>query len=514
MPYHDSENDLKIFLREKEFYTEERWTTLKALGLTTMEALAHASAGGDIQQPQEDQALKKLVKEIEGDWSEPQEAIDHRGRTVWVLTEKGKGKVENGTLEDDLDQEDWTPKMEVPAEPTALLSKWKVVLFRCRTATINYEANRCEHDGDEKAPKITHAERQERRERLRRKFEDSWPGVMERAACPGRRLEDLCYAMAFKNRVTEWPDPALCTSEDQEEEKEVQKRDRKRFDDPEKDEERMKKMTRPMATVETRLEMLESLQRLGLALHLAGFLKYKQHAEWVAILRHATDPSNPIGRIPVHRAITADQEMWRVIRTLTRNGIRKEDANEEGSEGSNYPIYVAMKAALKLWSVQRLLIPSEVQVDANRSRQRGKRSRSSSSSSGAKDKRRRGDDRYRQPWVPKGDYKGGKGGKGKGKGGKGKSGKGKKGGRGQWKESWGQKSSWKTKGTSATGSGKVPRELKGYSATTKKGAPKCFGWNMKCGCTYAGPGGTCKKGLHVRMICGAADHGAAKCPKR
>ena len=66
----------------------------------------------------------------------------------------------------------------------------------------------------------------------------------------------------------------MCTSEAQEEEKEASKIDKKRYD-YEKD--NKKKMKRPMATVDTRLELLEALQRRGLALHLAGLMKFKQH---------------------------------------------------------------------------------------------------------------------------------------------------------------------------------------------------------------------------------------------
>ena len=40
MPYHTNEQDLKLLLKERDFFTIERWEQLERMQLTTMEALA------------------------------------------------------------------------------------------------------------------------------------------------------------------------------------------------------------------------------------------------------------------------------------------------------------------------------------------------------------------------------------------------------------------------------------------------------------------------------------------
>ena len=64
---HRSKTDLKNFLREREFYTDDRWDALKMLGVDTMERLAHAAAGGDVQEPQTAENKRALIKNIEGE---------------------------------------------------------------------------------------------------------------------------------------------------------------------------------------------------------------------------------------------------------------------------------------------------------------------------------------------------------------------------------------------------------------------------------------------------------------
>ena len=117
-----------------------------------------------------------------------------------------------------------------------------MIFSHCRTVTVQAEVNRAEKGEEGKAPKISLAEREDRRDALQRKFQEHFPGVMRGSLRPGVRLEDTCYGFAFHNRVTEWPSPYLCTSEAQEEEKEASKRQKKRYDD-EKD--NKKKMKRP-----------------------------------------------------------------------------------------------------------------------------------------------------------------------------------------------------------------------------------------------------------------------------
>ena len=90
-------------------------------------------------------------------------------------------------------------------------------------------------------------------------------------------------------------------------------------------------------------------------------------------------------------------------------------------------------------------------------------------------------------------------------------GKGKYNGKGKGKgKGWG-KSKGKRKGWGKSKEAPVPKELKGLSATTKAGAPKCFRWSLESGCKNAQGGQTCWKGLHVCMKCGSSTHGAHAC---
>ena len=485
MPYHSSRKDLQLFLKEKELFNEERWRKLEDFGLTTLEEIAHFCSNGDIQQPQNEDKLLEMVKEVEGDWEVPTEKVDNFGEVIWKVKPEAEHK-----NEDDLEWDDYEPEMTEQDFPHALVNKWRIVVFHARTQTINAEALRTDKGEDGSAPKISMAERIDRREKVKEKFGPYFPGVMERTLLPGKRCEDMMYAFAYHNRIERWPDPALCTSQDQEEEKENERRDRKRFDDDEKN---TKGMKRPTAQIDTRLELIEAMQRRGLAMHCAGLLKYRQHEEWTARLRHAMDPVNTSGFVTVANAVKADRELWTLIRSSTSKGIRREG---NGTYEAMYPIYEAMQKHMNQYQVDRLLLPT------NEPKRGGKRGRSASSdSSDGEEKPRK--KRTTQEWRPKRFPKG----KGKGKG---KSWKGK--GKGKFKGSWGGRKG-KGKGGYKSG-GKVPKELKGLAPTTKAGARKCFDWNMKCGCKHAKGGKACWNGLHVCMKCGAADHGAEDCPKK
>jgi hypothetical protein len=323
---------------------------------------------------------------------------------------------------------------------------------------------------------------------------------------PGVRLEDICYGFAFHNRITEWPSPYLCTSEAQEEEKEASKREKKRYDD-EKD--NKKKMRRPQAPIDTRLELLEALQRRGLALHLAGLMKFKHHEIWTARIKDALDPMNIAGHVSVSSAIKADQQLWQILKKECAKGVRKEYQDGE----TKYPLYEAMVANMDKYLVDRLLLPTHGLESKKTTTRKGGRASSTSSSSSSTSTRKKQKSRRkntkRTTYTPtKGNWWKGKGkGKVKGKGkrtyskgyGKGKGwGKSKKG-----KKGWG-----KRKGTP------LPKELQGLNPNTKAGDPKCIGWNMPSGCNQAPGGQHCWKGLHVCMKCGSSTHGAHACKEK
>ena len=312
--------------------------------------------------------------------------------------------------------------------------------------------------------------------------------------CPGPRLEELCYKFMFQDKITEHPNAEYCTSEDQEYEAERQRKKFSRYDDEEH--EKKIKHKKPMCKVDTRLEFFESLNRRSIAFHLAGVMRHTEHEQWVAKLRHATDPTNVLGSVSIGRAQIIDQHMWQLVMHTTKRGIRK-------TEDDMHPVFEAMKKHWDMWEIQSLMIPGHNKgADAKQGKaaKRGRSSSSSESDSEKKDRRRKRREKADAKWnaeerlwkASKGASKGGKKGS---KGGK----KGTKGGK---------------KGDKK-GEGRVPKELQGLRTHTKAGQPNCFGWNTCRGCTLAGPGGTCPPGrLHTCMICGQASHGASTCPKK
>ena len=116
MPYHTNEQDLKLLLKERDFFTNERWEQLKRMQLTTMDALAHACANGDVQQPPDEKKKEDLIKEIEGDWTVPSPVLDENGYPIWDLKEECRAKP---TAEIDYDK-DYVVREEIPEFPYAL----------------------------------------------------------------------------------------------------------------------------------------------------------------------------------------------------------------------------------------------------------------------------------------------------------------------------------------------------------------------------------------------------------
>ena len=107
-----------------------------------------------------------------------------------------------------------------------------------------------------------------------------------------------------------------------------------------------------------------------------------------------------------------------------------------------------------------------------------------------------GKDRSRTPgW--------GKGKDGKGKAGKGKGGKGKKGQASRFASPW-----------PSAKRPSMPKELRHLAPQDDKGRRCCYGWNLDEGCDLPASGNPpeCDRGLHVCVVCGSKDHGAASCP--
>ena len=104
----------------------------------------------------------------------------------------------------------------------------------------------------------------------------------------------------------------------------------------------MKKMKRPLAPCETRLHLLECLERRGFALHLAGACLYKHHAKWVARIRKMLDPNNPTGH---HSQVTGHQQpiaelllRRRLVRDCSRDVV--EVAGHQMEEVARAPLGV------------------------------------------------------------------------------------------------------------------------------------------------------------------------------
>ena len=176
---------------------------MQDMQLTTMEALAHACANGDVQQPPDEKKKEELIKGIEGDWTQECAVLDQNGYEVWEVKDACKNKAPDQLNWDT----DYQVKSAIPDVPYAMLSKWNRTLFHCRTVTFQAEVTRAEKGEEGKAPKISLAEREDRRDALQKKFEEHFLGVMQGSLRPGASLEDTCYGFAFHNRAIEWPSP-------------------------------------------------------------------------------------------------------------------------------------------------------------------------------------------------------------------------------------------------------------------------------------------------------------------
>ena len=84
------------------------------------------------------------------------------------------------------------------------------------------------------------------------------------------------------------------------------------------------------------MDFFESLNRRSIAFHLTGVMRYKEHEQWVAKLRHATDPTNVLGSVTIGRAQVIDQHMWQMIMHTTKRRIRK-------TENGQHPVFEAMQ---------------------------------------------------------------------------------------------------------------------------------------------------------------------------
>ena len=210
--------------------------------------------------------------------------------------------------------------------------------------------------------------------------------------------------------------------------------------------------------VSTDMKVKSAMTRRGLAYDQASLISFEVHAKWTERLFSALSRSVPDGyaKISLHQIVEADKELWQRIADECRSTIVPKP-------GQDRPLDEAIKKWMFQPEVMYYLMPmpaSKISV----------------------------------PKVPEGDeydrpYKKSK--KGGGKGNQSKGGKGSKG---------------KGKGSNST---QMPA---GCVNKTKEGRNICFAFNSPAGCTYAKPGSTCKRGVHLCAKPGCAGrHSAIGC---
>lgn len=330
MPLHDNKKELKRYLQQNNFFDQERWERMEEYGLETMEDVAHAF--GDMSKPVEETRLLEILQYIEYDWTTETHLRDDQGDLRW--TPKFGIHIDP---DDAWDKTNYDKVIGCRSKPYNLITKWRGVIYHCRAATLNAVSKILEAGEDGKTEKATHSERMDRRTIMQKEFKEHNPGMLERETCPGVRCEDLFYDFMFLNRVREYPHPEMCTSEDQEGEAEEMRKKKCRYDNPKDG--KKKNHRRPMCEFDRRIDFLHDLTRRSIACHLSGVMRFKEHEQWVASLRHTTNDVNVTGSVSIAQALKADRHMWQISMQETREGIRK--------EGNDHPCFVEMQKAKK-----------------------------------------------------------------------------------------------------------------------------------------------------------------------
>ena len=210
------------------------------------------------------------------------------------------------------------------------------------------------------------------------------------------------------------------------------------------------------ADLSTDMKVKSAMTRRGLAYDQASLISFEVHAKWVERLFSAMSRSVPDGysKIGLHQVLEADKELWQRIGDECRSTIVP-------MPGRNR----LLDDAIQKWMFQPEVMYYLMPLPA---------SKSSSSKTLQGQHEHEESDRPFKKIKKGGKYGGGKGGKTT-KGGKNGGGK--------------------------NGSTQMPA---GCVNKTKEGRNLCFAFNSPAGCTYAKPGSTCKRGVHLcaRPSCG------------
>ena len=356
---------------------------------------------------------------------------------------------------------------EMPAQATVVRRLWyeSHVLF---VGSMRQKLERSEDDAPKRMP---HAEREERKDRLRTKLA---PGlVMEKALEPADYLIDKFFNMADLNRA-EWVPWEHCPPRS----KELGAGPAKKKWLPDGSSVVRERTVRkePTASITTAMDMCLALQRRGLVAEIAGVLSYERHELLRNRLMCAISDKEVDARyeqVSIEQACRADRRAWELLSRACSTGIKP--------VGGALPLDTAMVKVLKSYEFTSTLLP----LPAKERRGKKRKAELSSGSSTVTEEKKKKRKRNRKSKKEKkdktsdalqaevGDLRRQLRGKSAGR----NVGKGKDAGKDQ-------------------GSPPVPQALLPGKSITEDGDRICFGYNLGT-CRDAKPGERCKRGFHV-----------------
>ena len=267
---------------------------------------------------------------------------------------------------------------DMPAQATVVRRLWyeSHVLF---VGSMRQKLERSEDDAPKRMP---HAEREERKDRLRTKLA---PGlVMEKALEPADYLIDKFFNMADQNRA-EWVPWEHCPPRS----KELGAGPGKKKWLPDGSGVVRERTLRkePTASVTTAMDMCLALQRRGLAAEIAGVLSYEKHELLRNRLMCAISDEEVDARyerVSIEQACKADRRAWELLSRACSKGIKP--------VGGALPLDTAMEKVLEGYEFTATLLPLPAKEGKGKKRKAGPSSGSSSTGK----RRRRGSATGRQ----------------------------------------------------------------------------------------------------------------------
>ena len=331
-----------------------------------------------------------------------------------------------------------------------VMDRWKPLLKRLFVEAYTMAAHDIQTRADgpdlDEPRRMPNAEREFRLKTLQQRLEGM---RLDGELQPSYHLIDLCSTM-HEAGVTSYIGWEKCTKRDSE----INGAKVERIWKP-VSEGRIREVSKTspsIADVGTDLLLKYALQRRGLALEIANICSFDAHSLWIEILFDALLASSPPGyaRVNLNQLKRADTELWRLIATECRNGLK-------AALGAIPPFEVALKKLMYDPAVRLTLMPLPA-ASASSAGGQGQDKQDDKHSRGMK---RRLQELEAENACLKRDKGKGKGNKSKDKGGKGL------------------------------------RVLQGKFKNTPAGEPICFNYNLNQGCPNALPGAKCARGMHV-----------------